>query len=164
MILINGATTLVLIAGGGYAVAHGRMTLGDLAAFVLCAGLVSAPILQLSAMSGVVGKAGAALSRIHLLLEQPGEEETGQRRVPVIDVVGAVTFRDVHFAYTADKPALKGIDLTVAPGGTIALVGPSGSGKSTLCRLLLAFDRPRWTVATAASTSDNTDPRPDRIW
>jgi ABC-type bacteriocin/lantibiotic exporter with double-glycine peptidase domain len=98
VILINGATTLVVIAGGGYAVAHGRMTLGDLAAFTLCAGLVAAPVIQLAAMSSVVGKAGAALSRIHELVEMPGEEQTDHRRVPVMDVAGAVTFEDVHYA------------------------------------------------------------------
>jgi subfamily B ATP-binding cassette protein MsbA len=142
MILMNGANTVLLFVGGGYAVVRGRMTLGDLVAFVVCVSLLASPLLQLSAMTGTVGKALAALSRIHELQTLPGEDDTDELRTPLPDITGAVAIEQVHYSYVPGEPALRGIDFNVPAGATVALVGPSGSGKSTLCRLLLAFDRP----------------------
>jgi ABC-type multidrug transport system fused ATPase/permease subunit len=141
MNLINGSLSLLLVVVGGWLVMRARMTLGDLLVFIMLVTILSTPFMQIAAMGGSVGKAIAALGRIHDLDVQPGEE-AGTSRTPLQRVVGNVTFEGVCFEYKAGEPVLRYVDLEAPVGSTVALVGPSGSGKSTLCRLLMAFDRP----------------------
>src|SRR5690606_23296181 len=72
-----------------------------------------------------------------LEIETEVEDRTGARPLDVAE--GAVTFQDVHFAYDAERPILKGISFEVPAGKTVAIVGPSGAGKSTISRLLYRF-------------------------
>jgi subfamily B ATP-binding cassette protein MsbA len=142
MNLVNGSLSLLLIVVGGWLVMRSRMTLGDLLLFIMLVTVLSTPFVQIAAMGTSVGKAVAALGRIHDLEAQPDEETGDADRAPLPDVIGSVTFDGVCYEYTAGKPVLQYVDLEAPVGSTIALVGPSGSGKSTLCRLLMAFDRP----------------------
>jgi ATP-binding cassette subfamily B protein len=68
---------------------------------------------------------------------------------------GAISFRDVHFAYDPERPILKGISFDVPAGKTVAIVGPSGAGKSTLSRLLYRF----YDIQSGAITIDGQDVR-----
>lgn len=140
--LATGIVGLLLLVVGGQAVAAGTMTLGDFAMYGLVAGLLSAPVIQVAALSGEVGKAVAGLGRIAELKARATEDAEDRRRMPVTMVAGAVEFQEVGFAYVPGRPVLRDVRFHAPAGSTTALVGPSGSGKSTLCRLLLAFDAP----------------------
>ncbi|KKC24390.1 ABCB family ABC transporter ATP-binding protein/permease [Sphingomonas sp. SRS2] len=73
------------------------------------------------------------------LIDTPAEVTDAPDAVPLAVTGGMVKFEDVHFSYDPDREILKGIDLTIRPGGTLAVVGPSGAGKSTLARILYRF-------------------------
>lgn len=73
------------------------------------------------------------------LIDTPAEVVDKPNALPLAVAGGSVRFDDVHFAYDPERPILKGIDLTIPAGGTLAVVGPSGAGKSTLARILYRF-------------------------
>ena len=73
------------------------------------------------------------------LIDTPAEVVDAPDAVPLKVSGGMVEFEDVYFSYEAERDILKGIDLTILPGGTLAVVGPSGAGKSTLARILYRF-------------------------
>lgn len=87
--------------------------------------------------SGTEG--AAAAERLYEVLDTPLPVEAGEQPVPEWQ---AITFEDVHFAYTPERPALRGAALTIRRGQHVALIGPSGGGKSTLAALLLRFIAP----------------------
>jgi ABC-type multidrug transport system fused ATPase/permease subunit len=140
--IINGTLNLLLVVVGGWLVLSGRMTLGDLLVFIMLAGILAMPFLQIASTGSTIGKSIAALGRIRELEMKPGEDAGDGQRGPLEHVVGNVTFEGVCYAYTPGHLVLRYVDLVAPVGATVALVGPSGSGKSTLCRLLMAFDRP----------------------
>jgi ATP-binding cassette subfamily B protein len=133
------AVAAVLWQGGGGVIA-GAASFGTLVAFVEYVQKFFAPLRDLSSKYSVLQSSNASLERIFDLLDQP-EEEGGSGGLPQ-GGAGTVRFEGVRFSYDGRTPVLSGIDLTVAPGETVALVGETGSGKTTLARLLLAFYRP----------------------
>nr|WP_246007432.1 lipid A export permease/ATP-binding protein MsbA [Halomonas nitroreducens] len=117
------------------------MTPGEFVAFITAASLMAKPVRQLTEINATIQKGIAAAGELFGLLEQPPEEDRGTVEPGRLE--GRVRFEGVRFAYGEDQPeVLKGIDLEVAPGEMVAIVGRSGSGKSTLMGLLPRFYRP----------------------
>ena len=140
--LVSGLVGLALLVIGGHAVMAGRMTLGDLALFVLLVGALTTPLTEAAAYAGEVGRAAAALGRLLELRASPTEAQEDRRRSPVRRVIGHIAFEQVSYAYAPHRRVLHDIDIDMPAGSTTALIGRSGAGKSTICRLVLAFDRP----------------------
>jgi ATP-binding cassette subfamily B protein len=136
------AVCLVLGAGSVF-VAHGSLTSGALIAFLLYLNLFFAPIQQLSQVFDSYQQASVAIERITELLATPTSLEPPGHPVPVPRLTGDVTFDDVRFRYrTATEDALRGVDLRIRPGETVALVGETGAGKSTVIKLVARFYDP----------------------
>ncbi|MBL6458414.1 ATP-binding cassette domain-containing protein [Belnapia sp. T6] len=139
-----GAVTFALWVGGQDVIA-GRMTGGELSAFVLYAVMLATSGASLSEVWGEIQRAAGAAERLlELLAERPAIT------APAAPLVlpaprGRIEFRDVTFHYPTrpDRSALEGFSLTVEPGETVALVGPSGAGKTTVLQLLLRFYDPQ---------------------
>ena len=151
-----GAIVLVLWEGGRL-VLEGALTPGTLVAFLLYAVTIAGAVTSLAGFWGNLQEASGAAKRIFELLDHPVELEDPPRPRPLPrPLQGQVRYQGVHFRYAPDLPVvLHGIDLEMAPGDTVALVGSSGAGKSTLASLLPRF----YDVTAGAVTIDGVDVR-----
>jgi ATP-binding cassette subfamily B protein len=131
---------------GALDVRAGAMTPGELVQFVIYAVIVAGAVGALSEVWGEVQRAAGATERLVELLnaEDTVQDPPAPAALPR-PVRGAVAFEGVRFTYPS-RPgvsALDGVDLQIAPGETVALVGPSGAGKTTIIQLLMRFYDPQ---------------------
>lgn len=116
----------------------GDLSTGDLASLIIAAGMLSTPIRQLTQVNAAIQRGLAAASSIFDLLDESTEEDHGSFTTD--RVKGKVSFRNLSFRYKDKGPdVLHNINIEVAPGQSIAIVGKSGSGKSTLVNLIPRF-------------------------
>jgi ATP-binding cassette, subfamily B, bacterial MsbA len=114
----------------------GDMGTGDFLAYTTAAAMISRPLRQLTSINTAIQRGLAAAQSIFVILDESQEVDEGTRELK--RATGKIEFRDLSFTYPgSNSPALKGINLTLDPGTTLALVGKSGSGKSTLVSLLV---------------------------
>jgi subfamily B ATP-binding cassette protein MsbA len=142
---------------GGQLVLEGALTPGALVSFLLYAITVAAAVGSLASLFGSYQEALGAATRIFELLDtRPTVAEPERPRPLPRPVRGDVRLNDVSFRYSADLPdVLTGVDLRIAPGEVVALVGPSGAGKTTIASLLPRF----WDVTDGSVSLDNVDVR-----
>ncbi len=124
---------------GGYRVATGTMSLGDVQAFIQYSRQFGMPLAQIAGLMNTVQSGVASAERLFELLDAPEEETDRDPSVPVARATGAISFKDVSFRYKEDQPLIEHFNLDVAPGQTVAIVGPTGAGKTTLVNLIMRF-------------------------
>ena len=124
---------------GGYRVATGTMSLGDVQAFIQYSRQFGMPLAQIAGLMNTVQSGVASAERLFELLDAPEEAADKPDSVPLGRATGAIEFKDVSFRYVADQPLIEGFNLSVKPGQTIAIVGPTGAGKTTLVNLIMRF-------------------------
>lgn len=113
---------------------------GSAIAYLTAAAMITKPLRQLSSVNEIIQKGLAAAETIFAVIDLAPEPDTGTQPLRVTQ--GRIELRNVSFRYGTDIQALRGIDLTIEPGTTVALVGRSGSGKTTITNLLLRLYDP----------------------
>lgn len=151
---LSDLTYLVVAVVGGLQVIAGRLTIGNMQAFVQYVWQVSQPIQTLTQLAGPLQSAQSSLERIFQVLDEPDEPMEVIEEL-VGDLSGQVSFKHVDFQYVENKPLIRDFNLEVNPGEMVAIVGPTGAGKTTLINLLMRF----YDVTSGAITVDGHDIR-----
>jgi ATP-binding cassette subfamily B protein len=140
ILLVLGAVGLMLWVGG-IDVIEGRISAGELAAFVFYSVIVGSAVASISEVIGELQRAAGAAERTMELLQAPNLIQSPEQPHPLPKVSGNIDIDQLCFAYPSrpDVLAIDHLTLTIRAGENLALVGPSGAGKSTLFDLLLRF-------------------------
>jgi ATP-binding cassette subfamily B protein/subfamily B ATP-binding cassette protein MsbA len=134
--------TALVVLVGAREVLRGEISIGQLLVFVSYLAQLYAPVNQITQSWGLIAGARVGAQRCFEVLETEPDLEDGTESFPPAGAAGRVAWRGVHFGYRTDFAVLRGIDLEVEPGETVALVGATGAGKSTMLGLLPRFYDP----------------------
>jgi len=133
--LVSKLVTVAILWLGASLVVEGKLTVGELIAFNMLSGRISSPILRLAQLWNDFQQVGISMQRLGDILNAKTEVAGQKTRIPRL--AGAIEFDQVSFRYRPDAPdVIRDLQLKIAPGEVIGIVGRSGSGKSTLARLL----------------------------
>ena len=146
---------VVIAAFGGFSVASGTMSLGDVQAFIQYSRQFTMPITQIAAQMNLLQSGLASAERVfEFLLAEEEQPDVGElRELPALD--GGVSLEAVNFSYDPREPLIVDFSLDVEPGATIAIVGPTGAGKTTVVNLLMRF----YDVQSGTISLDGIDTR-----
>ena len=134
---------LAILVVGGLQAWRGAIAVGTYSYLLFILQRLLWPLTGLGRTLDDYQRAMASTRRVLDLLDEPPGVRSGPRRLPLAAVRGALSLRDVCFTYPGRQPLLQGLNLEVAAGETIGVVGSTGSGKSTLVKLLLRFHDPQ---------------------
>jgi ATP-binding cassette, subfamily B, multidrug efflux pump len=139
MMFIGNLSYVAIAVIGGYRVATGAMSLGDVTAFIQYSRQFTQPLTQVASMANLLQSGVASAERVFDLLD--ADEQEADPASPALPAArsGRVEFEDVSFRYAADQPLIDDLSLVAEPGHTIAIVGPTGAGKTTLVNLIMRF-------------------------
>ena len=149
----------LLIAVGGYAVITDRMSLGDFVTYSLLVALIVMPLRMLGSWIGDTQRFVASSQRIFQILDQQPSIEDEADALPLPAGGGAIRFQGVTFGYRPEQPIVRDIELDIAPGTTVAIIGRTGSGKTTLTQLVPRF----YDVTTGRVLVEGVDVRQLRL-
>lgn len=133
---------VVIIFFAGYQMISGEITIGEFGRFIVIATMAYKPLKGLSEINAAIQRAIASATRIFELIDTKTEIELSHYKIEnynLNDIKGYVEFKDVYFSYNEEEVLLKNINLKVAPGEVLAIVGSSGSGKTTIVNLIPRF-------------------------
>ena len=152
--IVSDLTYLIVAVLGGIQVIAGRLTIGNMQAFVQYVWQVSQPIQNITQLAGQMQSAKSSLDRIFEVLDETEEVQNLEvKELPPL--TGQVSFKNVDFQYVENKPLIRNFNLDVEPGEMVAIVGPTGAGKTTLINLLMRF----YDVTAGAILVDGQDIR-----
>ncbi len=135
--LVSRVTTVLILWIGATRVMRGELTVGQLVAFKMIAGQVTAPILRLAQLWPEFQQLGVSVRRLADILDTPREPGCGPGRSSLPQLRGALRLEHVRFRYAPEAPlVLDGVSLDIPAGSAVGIVGSSGSGKSTLAKLV----------------------------
>jgi ATP-binding cassette subfamily B protein len=150
---LNQLSSLMLIWAGASFVLDGKLTLGELIAFRMIAGLVTGPILRMTSIWQSVQQTALSLERLSDVIDHPQEAPADNaNRIVMTPIQGKISFQNIKFRYKPSSPLLlRDVNLEIPHGVFVAVVGTSGSGKSTLTKLLARLYQPEGGVVLVDS-------------
>ncbi len=137
------AYILICILGGFFAIS-GKITIGNVQAFIQYVGQFNRPITEVAQLSATIQQIMAAAERVFEFLdaEEMSSEEFESVMKDADAVLGEVEFHNVSFSYDKEKPVIRNFSTKIMPGMQVAIVGPTGAGKTTIVNLLMRFYEP----------------------
>ncbi|MCX6138387.1 MAG: ABC transporter ATP-binding protein [Ignavibacteriales bacterium] len=138
MFLLVGLSLVITVYVGGVQVIEGKITIGTLTAFLAYLSMLIWPMIAFGWVTNIIQQGAASMERLGKIFDTiPDVEDNEKTRQSMESIKGAIEFRNVSFTHKgAAAPALTNINLSIAPGTTLAVVGYTGSGKTTLVNLL----------------------------
>lgn len=135
-------TNLLILACGGLLIAKDKLSLSDFVAFLLYVNLFMKPLLRLTVFTETYQRGMAGFQRFYEIMEMKPEIIDLENAVICKKIRGEIEFDNLVFGYSDQKKVIKGFNLKIAPGQTVAFVGETGAGKTTIASLLLRFYEP----------------------
>jgi ATP-binding cassette, subfamily B, multidrug efflux pump len=140
MMFLGNLNYVAIAVVGGFRVATGSMSLGDVQAFIQYSRQFTQPLTQVASMANLLQSGVASAERVFELLDaQEQSPDAAPAAAAVAGRCGRVEFEHVSFRYQPDQPLIEDLSLVAEPGSTVAIVGPTGAGKTTLVNLILRF-------------------------
>lgn len=153
--LISNLIYVAIAVLGGYRVATGGMSLGDVQAFIQYSRQFGMPLAQIAGLMNIVQSGVASAERLFELLDAKEEGPDPIEAAMIDRAEGEIRFENVSFRYAPDQPLIENFSLSVKPGETVAIVGPTGAGKTTLVNLIMRF----YEIDSGSITLDGKDIR-----
>ncbi|MBC7462652.1 MAG: ABC transporter ATP-binding protein [Actinobacteria bacterium] len=153
--LVSNLIYVAIAVLGGYRVATGSMSLGDVQAFIQYSRQFAMPLAQIAGLMSSIQSGVASAERLFALLDAPEEVPDTSTPKSIDRARGEVIFESVSFSYVDQQPLIENLNLHVRPGQTVAIVGPTGAGKTTLVNLIMRF----YDVNGGRITLDGSDIR-----
>ncbi|HEV7722323.1 MAG TPA: ABC transporter ATP-binding protein [Iamia sp.] len=139
MMFLGNLNYVIIAVVGGLQVSSGRMSIGDIQAFITYSRQFTQPLTQLASMVSVFQSSVASAERVFALLDWPDQTPDPSEPTVAEQTRGRVEFDHVSFSYDPDRPLIRDLSLVAEPGQTVAIVGPTGAGKTTLVNLIMRF-------------------------
>ncbi len=124
---------------GGYLAINGRLSVGNIQAFIQYVRQFTQPVQQIANISNILQQTTAAAERVFSFLDQAEEIKEEETAFDLTSIKGNVSFDQVSFGYDPAKPIINNFSTTAKEGQKIAIVGPTGAGKTTIVKLLMRF-------------------------
>lgn len=155
MTIVGNVGYVAVCVLGGALAAKKTIEVGDIQAFIQYVRNFTMPISQLANVSNVLQQTAAAAERVFEFLDEPEELKEVEEPVKMANIVGDVSFKNVHFGYNPEKIIVNDFSVDVKQGQKVAIVGPTGAGKTTMVKLLMRF----YDVNSGQILVDNVDIR-----
>jgi ATP-binding cassette subfamily B protein len=140
MVLFIGISIVLVIWFGGRMVINDKLTLGNLTAFMIYLGWLIWPMIAFGWVANLVQQSAASMKRLAKILDTEPEVENSNNKLSVTELPGDILLKDVFFRYSKNSPdIIKGINLNIKAGTSLAIIGRTGSGKTTLVNLINRF-------------------------
>lgn len=155
-VLIGNLSYVVVCLLGGFLAINGRVSIGDIQAFIQYVRNFNQPVSQLASIINQFQSAAAAAERIFELIDEEEEKDLDKEpaaHIDAADAKGHVSFENVSFGYKEGEPVINNFTFDAKPGQRVAIVGHTGAGKTTIVKLLMRF----YELDGGRITIDDTD-------
>jgi len=152
---LSGGALAAILVWGGYQIMEGVMTVGQFMAFFMAVITAYQPMRSIANLNAALQEGLAAAQRIFAIIDHEPQIRDKPGAKTLMPQDGRVSLKHVEFSYSSGEPVLKGVDIEIPAGETVALVGPSGAGKSTVLNLIPRF----YDVSAGAVEIDGQDVR-----
>ena len=137
MVLFIGISIVLVIWFGGRMVINDKLTLGNLTAFIIYLGWLIWPMIAFGWVANLVQQSAASMKRLAKILDTEPEVENSNNKLSITELHGDIVLKDVYFTYSKNSlDIIKGINLNIKAGTSLAIIGRTGSGKTTLVNLI----------------------------